>query len=113
MVDPDTTSRPAEPSRSAEPRTPFGRNRPVEQFMGDRPGSVIVKLIFVSLIVGAVMALLGLSPRALIDSALAFFNSIWSMGFEAVREVVSWLLAGAVIVVPVWLVARLLRSRKG
>ena len=91
--------------------SPDAEKNTVEKFLGDRPGSVIIRLIFISLIVGAVMALLGLSPRALIDSALRFVRSIWAMGFDAVHEVSSWLIAGAVIVVPVWLIARLLRGR--
>lgn len=82
-----------------------------ERFLGDRPGALIVKLVFVSLIVGAAMALIGISPRELVDSVLRFVRSIWAMGFDAVHEVVSWVIAGAVIVVPIWFVARLLRQR--
>ena len=91
--------------------TPDSENNRVQKFMGDKPGSVIVRLIFISLIVGAVMALMGLSPRALVDSVLRFARSIWAMGFDAIHEVSSWLIAGAVIVVPIWLIARLLRER--
>jgi hypothetical protein len=83
----------------------------IERFLGDRPGSIVVKLIFVSLIVGALMALLGLSPRAIVDSAYRLVRSVWAMGFDAIHEVTGWLIAGAMIVIPVWFIARLLRSR--
>jgi Na+/H+-dicarboxylate symporter len=85
----------------------------LERFLGDRPGPTILKLVFVSLIVGAALALMGLSPRELVDSLLRFVRSIWAMGFDAIHEVIGWVVAGAVIVVPVWLVARLLRQRNG
>lgn len=90
---------------------PDNKARPVEKFLGDRPGSVIVRLIFISLIVGAVMAMFELSPQALVEAILRFFRSIWEQGFDAVYKVAGWLIAGALIVVPVWLVARLLKSR--
>jgi hypothetical protein len=40
-----------------------------------------------------------------------FALRIWNMGFEAVRELAQYVFAGAVIVVPVWLVMRLLSAR--
>ncbi len=83
------------------------------RFLGGSPGAVILKLAFASLIVGALMALLGLSPRALVDGLLRFIRSIWSMGFEAIDQVAAWLIAGAVIVLPLWLVMRLVSGRKG
>jgi Family of unknown function (DUF6460) len=83
-----------------------------QRFMGGSPASVIVKLIFVSLIVGALMAFLGLSPLRLLDSLVRFIRSITDLGFDAVREVFTWVVAGALIVVPIWFIMRLLKSGK-
>jgi hypothetical protein len=86
-------------------------NGGLERFLGGSTGSVLVRLLFVSLLVGAAMAFLGLSPQALLDSAVRFVRSITDLGFDAVYKVGGWLLAGALVVVPVWFIMRLLKSR--
>lgn len=83
-----------------------------ERFLGGSPLSVLVRLIFISLLVGAAMAFLGLSPRGLWEAALRFVRSIGDLGFGAVREVGQWVIAGALIVVPLWLLSRLFASRR-
>ncbi len=84
----------------------------MEWFIGGSPLSVLVRLIFVSLLVGAAMAFLGLSPRGLYEAAARFIRSITGLGFGAVREVGDWLVAGALIVVPLWLLMRLFAARR-
>ncbi|WP_186420276.1 DUF6460 domain-containing protein [Bosea sp. CS1GBMeth4] len=84
----------------------------VERFLGGSLLSVLVRLFFISLLVGAAMAFLGLSPRGLLDSALRFVRSLGDMGFDAVREVGGWALAGALVVVPLWLISRLFASKR-
>jgi hypothetical protein len=85
----------------------------ISGFLGGSPGSVAVKLAFASLIVGALMALLGLSPRAVVDGVIRLIRSVWEMGMDSIHEVAGWLIAGAMIVVPLWFVMRLLNGRKG
>ena len=83
----------------------------LSRFLGGSPSAVLVRLIFVSLIVGFFLAWFGVTPASLFfDLRRTFFN-VWSMGFGAVREVGDYILAGALIVVPVWLVTRLLNLR--
>ena len=84
----------------------------MERFLGGSPLSVLVRLIFISLLVGAAMAFLGLSPTGLYESALRFVRSLGNLGFGAVREVGQWVIAGALIVVPLWLLMRLFAARK-
>ena len=84
----------------------------MERFLGGSPLSVLVRLIFISLLVGAAMAFLGLSPQGLYESAARFIRSITGLGFGAVREVGQWIIAGALIVVPLWLLMRLFAARK-
>jgi len=38
-------------------------------------------------------------------------DRIWGLGFDAIREIADYILAGAAIVVPVWLVLRLMNMR--
>ena len=83
----------------------------LERALGGSPLSVVVKLIFLSLIVGAIMAFLGLTPRNLFSAIGNFVSSILNMGTDAIREVAQWILAGALVVIPVWLLVRLLGRR--
>jgi hypothetical protein len=87
-------------------------NGSVDRFLGGSPLGVLVRLIFISLLVGAAMAFLGLSPRSLYEAAARFVRSLGDLGFGAVREVGQWVIAGALIVVPLWLLARLFAARR-
>jgi hypothetical protein len=79
----------------------------LQRFLGGSPGPVLVKLVFLSLLVGAFIALLGLTPLALLDRLVRIAREVFGLGFDAVREVGLWLLYGAVIVLPIWLLGRL------
>ena len=87
-------------------------NGNIERFLGGSLLSVFVRLLFISLLVGAAMAFLGLSPRVLYETAARFVRSLGDLGFDAVREVGQWVIAGALLVVPLWLLARLFAARR-
>lgn len=84
---------------------------PVTRLLGGSPVNVVLRLFVLSLIVGALLMWLDIRPQDVIEGVVHFFRHIWAMGFEAVRELGNYLLAGAVIVVPVWLVMRLFNMR--
>jgi hypothetical protein len=83
----------------------------LNRFLGGSPGSVLVKLVFLSLLVGAFLAFLDLTPFLLIDRLFGWLRSVFDLSFETVGEVARWILYGAVIVVPVWLLSRLFGRR--
>jgi uncharacterized membrane protein YoaK (UPF0700 family) len=85
----------------------------LSRILGDSPGRVLVRLIFLSFVVGVVMAALGLEPRNLIDNFWRFFAGLWDLGWDAVEKAWQYLLLGAVVVIPVWIVMRLLRVGSG
>ena len=87
-------------------------NDVLTRFFGGAPLAVLLRLFVVSLIVGALLMWLDIHPRDVIRGFENFILRIWNMGFEAVRELGQYVLAGAVIVLPVWLVMRL-RSMRG
>ncbi|PZO02269.1 MAG: integrase [Hyphomicrobiales bacterium] len=87
-------------------------NGNIERFLGGSLLSVMIRLLFISLLVGAAMAFLGLSPRALFEAAARFVRSLGDLGFGAVREIGQWVLAGALLVVPLWLLSRLFAARR-
>ena len=83
-------------------------NNVLENFLGGKPASVFVKLLFISLVVGALLMWLDIRPADILRGVQDFINRIYALGFGAVREVINYVIAGAVIVVPVWFVLRLL-----
>ena len=81
----------------------------MERFFGGNPALVLLRLIILSLIVGVVLAALGFSPYEIIDSIARLVERIYNLGFEAIEKAVRYFLLGAVIVFPIWLVARLFK----
>jgi hypothetical protein len=70
-----------------------------------------LRLVVLSLIVGALLMWLDVRPYEVIDGVVRFAHRIWALGFDAIRQLGDYLLAGAIIVVPIWLVSRLLSRR--
>jgi hypothetical protein len=86
---------------------------PVSRFFGGSPLAVLGRLVLVSILVGVVLSALGLDPFDIVQSLERLVRSIWNMGFDAVRWVWRYLLLGAVIVVPIWLILRLINAPRG
>ncbi|MFL5188740.1 MAG: DUF6460 domain-containing protein [Microvirga sp.] len=84
----------------------------LNRFLGGSPGSVLVKLIFLSLLVGAFLAFLDITPVALVDGLFYWIASVLDLSLETVLDVGRWILYGAIIVVPLWLISRLFSSRR-
>lgn len=78
----------------------------MHRILGGNPLSVIFRLIVLSIVVGIVLALLGLSPFELLDSFRIAILRIYHMGFDAFGWLFQYFLLGAVIVVPLWLIGR-------
>ncbi|AIC25767.1 MULTISPECIES: DUF6460 domain-containing protein [Rhizobium] len=79
----------------------------VNRFLGDSLGRTLIKLIVVSLIVGFVMTIFGLTPWNIIYGFRDFILEIWHRGFSALGRVGDYLLLGATIVIPLFLILRL------
>lgn len=84
----------------------------VSRFFGGPPLSVIFRLILLSILIGVILEVLGLDPWNIIDSLRSLVLRIWDMGFDAVRWLWRYLLLGAAVVVPIWLIVRLMRAAK-
>ena len=87
-------------------------SEPVTRLLGDTPGRTLVKLIVVSLVVGFVMAVFGLDPWDIIYSIRNFVLDLWYQGFEAIGRVGDYLVLGATIVIPVFILLRLISYRR-
>ena len=88
-------------------------NDPMTRFFGGSPLAVIGRLILVSILVGVVLSALGLDPFDIVRSLQRLAESIWNMGFDAFRWLWRYLLLGAVIVIPLWFILRLINAPRG
>jgi hypothetical protein len=84
----------------------------VTRFLGDTPLRVALKLIVVSFVVGVIMATFGWSPQDVVAGVVDFFVGIWNMGFDALYRFGGYFLIGAAVVVPAFIILRLLSWRK-
>jgi len=82
----------------------------ITRFIGGSPLAVAARLILLSVLVGVILAALGLDPRDILRSVQELVTRIWSMGFDAIAWLWRYFLLGAVIVIPVWFVMRVLRA---
>ncbi len=78
-----------------------------EKIFGGNPLGVIVRLVILSIVVGIVLSALGITPDNLFYHLRLLIERVYNMGWGAVEWAFGYFLIGAVIVVPIWLIARL------
>jgi hypothetical protein len=83
----------------------------LNRLLGGSPGSVVARLLFLSLLVGAFLAFFDITPLGLVHGAIAWLRDMFDLSFDTVRRIGGWILAGAVIVIPLWLLSRLFDRR--
>lgn len=81
------------------------------RFLGDTPLRVAVKLVIISVVVGMVMNAFGWRPLDIVDGILSFAERIWNLGFSVIYDSLEYLFLGAAIVVPAFIIIRLLSYR--
>jgi hypothetical protein len=77
------------------------------RLFGGNPIGVIARLVVISIIVGIVMSALNIRPESLIYHARMLFHRISDMGVGLLESAFAYFLLGAVVVIPIWLVVRL------
>jgi hypothetical protein len=82
------------------------------RFLGDSPLRVIVKLTVISLIVGFLMNVFHWTPWDIYDALRDTMARIWNMGWEAIGDFLRYIIFGAMVVVPVFLIIRILNIRR-
>jgi Family of unknown function (DUF6460) len=85
----------------------------INRLLGGPPLLVIFRLVLLSILVGVILKVLGLDPLNIIRSVEELLRYVWSMGFDAVIWLWRYFLLGAVVVIPIWLVVRLIRAPAG
>jgi hypothetical protein len=85
----------------------------LNRLFGGPPLAIIGKLILLSIVIGVVLSALGLDPWNIVESVQRLIRHIWNMGFDAIRWLWQYFLLGAVLVIPIWLILRLVRAPRG
>ncbi|HET6469428.1 MAG TPA: DUF6460 domain-containing protein [Geminicoccaceae bacterium] len=73
----------------------------------------VLKLLFASLVVGALMAWFGVTPEEVLRRGAALVGDAFRNARALFGDALSYILLGAVIVVPIWLISYLLKALKG
>jgi hypothetical protein len=89
------------------------RSDSFSRFLGGSPLAVAGRLILLSILIGVVLSAFGLDPLNIIRSLQTLIERLWNMGFDAVRWLWGYFLLGAVIVIPLWLIIRLMNAPRG
>lgn len=79
----------------------------MNRFFGDQPGTVFARLAVASFVVGVLLSFFGVSPFEIVEGLTRLIGRIYNMGFEAVEWLIRYVVLGAIIVVPIWIVMRL------
>jgi len=85
----------------------------ITRWMGGSPLAVLGRLILICVLVGVVLSALGLDPWNIWVSLQRLIESAWNMGFDAVRWLWGYFLLGAVIVIPIWIIMRIVNGPRG
>jgi Domain of unknown function (DUF6460) len=78
------------------------------QFFGESVTGTIVRLVLLSIVVGIVFKALGVTPETLIQDLVRILQRIYDLGFNLIGRAFSYFLLGAVVVIPIWFIVRLL-----
>ena len=83
------------------------------RFLGDTPLRVFIRLLILSFIVGLVLSALNIHPLQVYEWIERLALRIYDMGFDVIGDALRYLLIGAMIVVPAFLIMRLLKFGSG
>lgn len=79
----------------------------MDRFFGGSPAVVILKLLTASLIIGVVLSFFELDPNNLYHAVVKLGEWFSSLGLDFVRSAARYVILGALVVIPVWLLVRL------
>ena len=83
------------------------RDSALRRFLGGSPAGVFMRLLFLSVLVGAFMSMLGVTPGRLFWHLYDSARALLDLGLASLHDFGGWIIAGAIVVVPLWLIARL------
>ncbi len=81
-------------------------------FLGGALSTVAVRLLVVSFVVGVLLTMFGFEPETLYERLVAMIRHFVDFSLSDLREFGRILLTGAMVVVPLWFILRLMDMRK-
>ncbi len=85
----------------------------LKQIFGGNPLAVVIRLVLISIVVGIVLSAFGITPDNIVYRLQLFITRLYNLGFDALGSVFDYLLLGAVVVIPIWLLTRILSGLGG
>ncbi len=79
-------------------------------FLGGSPLGVFIRLALLSIVVGVILSALGITPRNFFYQIERLLGRVYDLGFETFEWLLGYLLLGAMVVVPIWLITRLIST---
>jgi hypothetical protein len=83
-----------------------------ETFLGGSIFGVVIRLVVLSIVVGIVLSALGITPDNFFWQIRTLFQRVYDLGFGAIESALEYLLLGAMVVVPIWLISRVLKTAR-
>lgn len=83
------------------------------RFFGDSVSGTVIRLVLLSIAVGVVFSALGITPANILERLQLLIRRIADLGFGTIEWAFTYFLLGAVVVIPVWLVVRLISQARG
>ncbi len=74
--------------------------------------STVIRLFIASLLVGLVLSVLNVTPQRLLQSIGGTAEQIFDVGVSAIEWAVPFVLIGAVVVIPLWLLRVIWRTAR-
>ena len=84
----------------------------VTGFIGGSLAAVVLRLVVVSFVVGLILAMFGFDPETVYESFDRAVRHLIEFGLTDFRQFGRILLTGAMVVLPIWFVLRLLDARR-
>jgi len=84
----------------------------VDNLLGDSLGRTVIRLAIISLVVGVILSALNITPWEVWNAIRDFFVNLYNLGFDALWSIGRYFVYGALIVVPIFIVLRLLKAGK-
>jgi hypothetical protein len=88
-------------------------NEAVNRFFGGSPLAVVFRLVLLSILIGFVLHAFGFNPFNFIERIRSLIQALWEMGFDAIHWLWSYFVLGAIVVIPIWLIVRLVNAPRG
>lgn len=85
----------------------------LRDLIGGSPIAVALRLVVLSVLVGIVLSLLGVTSYNFFQVIDRLFRHVYDLGFGAISWLIELFVLGAMLVVPIWIVLRLFRAKSG